>query len=54
MNELYKQFDQSIEDLCVTVVHFWKNFERVTMDVITSKKLGSKIAKGIKEVFFKF
>ena len=51
MNNLYKTFDQSIEDLCSTVVSFWRQFDRTSLDVLSAKSLGSRIAHGIKEVF---
>jgi hypothetical protein len=51
MNNLYKTFDQSIEELCSTVVSFWRQFDRTSLDVLSAKSLGSRIAHGIKEVF---
>ena len=51
MNTLYSSFDASIESLCQTVVAFWRALDRPTLDVLTTKSLGSQIAKGIKTLF---
>lgn len=47
MNQLYKEFNQTIESLSSSVVTFWKVFERPQIDVEATYKTGSQISKNI-------
>ena len=51
MNQLYKEFNLSIECLSTQIVSFWRIFDRPAIDVATTSKLGTNIAGSIKNVF---
>lgn len=51
MNQLYKEFNLSIEALSTTIVAFWRVFDRPSIDVALTTKMGTSIANYIKDVF---
>jgi hypothetical protein len=51
MNQLYKEFNQSIESLSASVAYFWKSFEASTIDATITYNRGTQIATNIINVF---
>eukprot|EP00347_Sterkiella_histriomuscorum_P016877 403351503 len=51
INKLYKEFSFSIENLCIFMVRFWKEFDKKEFDLNFVRKLAKKIAKNIKETY---
>lgn len=54
MNQLYKEFNISIEALSASVVTFWKIFREPSLEVDGTYACGEVIAKNIQTVFKTF
>ncbi|CDW72555.1 UNKNOWN [Stylonychia lemnae] len=51
INQLYKEFNHNIEQLSTSVVNFWKDFERESINVEKLQIEGIAIAKNIQSTF---
>lgn len=54
MNQLYKDLNITIEYLSASVVNFWKIFERPSIDVEATHKIGTDISKYMQNLFKNF